>query len=471
MAKVLFIQDVVFEFVGIQTLSAVLKEAGHKTDLLVYENFKKKSDLLEAVKRISPDIISFSIPSFSYQWSVDLARDIRDSLGIPSIFGGPHPTYYPDFIETEGVETICVGEGEGAIVDFANAIEKKEDITKIKNLWVKKNGKIYKNELRPFVDLDSLPNVDRDIHYKKFKWIGNFPNKRVVTTRGCPYNCSFCFNSRYMEMYKGKGKYIRRRSPSKVVDELKLVREKYGFKTVSFSDENFTTDKKWIFELLDLYKREIDAPFMILGRFNELDEGLVKKLKESGCYYVSAGIETGNEKIRNEVLNKRLSNEQIIRGARLLKKYKIGIFAYNMMGLPMETLDNAFETLELNAKIGVDVSIPTILQPIKGTKLFEIIEEDDLLMPDVDVTNLTGHWDGIPLKMKNKKEIQNLQNLFMLGLWFPKTIPLIKKLVRLPKNPIYRAFLKYSILVKYMQTRRLNLYEVIRTAWQVRKNV
>ncbi|MBW2989019.1 B12-binding domain-containing radical SAM protein [Candidatus Woesearchaeota archaeon] len=471
MAKVLFIQDVIFEFVGIQTLSAVLKEAGHKTDLLVYSNFRKKRDLLQAVKRISPDIVSFSIPSFAYAWSVDLARRIKKHLGIPSIFGGPHPTYYPEFIKTEGVEIICIGEGEGAIVDVADAIETGKEITHIKNIWVKKDGKIHKNELRPFVDLDSLPDVDRDIHYGRFKWIRDFPNKRVVTTRGCPYNCNFCFNSVYREMYKGKGKYVRRRSPGKIIEELKLVRKKYGFKTVSFSDENFTTDKRWVFELLDLYKKEINAPFMILGRFNELDEELVRKLKQSGCYYISAGIETGNEKLRNEILNKRLTDEQIINGARLLKKYRIGIFAYNMMGLPMETLDNAFETLELNAKIGVDVSIPTILQPIKGTRLFDIIEENDLLMPDADITNLTGHWDGIPLKVKNKKEIQNLQNLFMLGLWFPWTIPLIRKLVRFPPNLFYRVFLKYSILVKYMKTRRLNLYEVIRTAWQVRKNV
>ncbi|MCB4790809.1 MAG: B12-binding domain-containing radical SAM protein [Elusimicrobia bacterium] len=473
MAKILFLQDVVFEFVGIQTLSAILKQNGHKVDLLVLNDNEAKRNLVKNVKEIKPDAVAFSIPSIDYSWSIEAASMIKKELNIPNIFGGPHPTYYPDFIETPCVDAICVGEGEGAIVDYANSLDNgRKGLTEILNLSIKENGKIFRNPIRPYVDINELPYPDRDLYYNKFNIIRDFSSKRIVATRGCPYRCTFCFNAVYQEIYRGgKGDHVRRRDPEKMIEEMKFLKKNYTYKTLSFSDENFTTNKKWVFKLLELYKKEINDPFMILGRFNELDEEIVSKLAESGCFYISVGIETGSERIRNEILKKHLTDAQIRSGAALLRKYGIGMFAYNMVGLPTETLEDAFKTLELNAEVGVNISIPTILKPIKKTELCDYIERNNLLLPGIDLEHLPGHWEGIVLNLKDRKEMENLQNLFMLGIWLPFTIPLIRLLVKLPKNFIFRSFLKFSILMKYIKTRDLGFWETVKMAWQVRKNV
>ncbi len=474
MAKVLFVQDIDLEFVGIQTLSSCLKSKGHEVDLFSASTLKKQAELFDYVKQTKPDLVAFSIPSMGYEWTVNLAKKIKKEIQIYCAFGGPHPTYYPDFIETDGVEITCVGEGEEAMVELADALGKKdfEKIKTIKNIYFKDdNGKIYKNELRDLVDVDSLPWPDRELHYKMFPHIQKFSNKRVVATRGCPYNCSFCFNTKYKEMYKGKGSYIRRRNPKKIIEEIKYVRDHYGFKTLSFADENFTTDRKWLYELLEMYKKEIGIPFMVLGRFNEIDDELARKLKEAGCFFISVGLESGNDFIRNKVLNKGVTRAQIIKGATAIKKYGIGLFTYNMLGLPHETIKEAFETLELNAKIGVDITIPTLLQPIKGTKLCDYIEEKNLLADGFDLEHLKSHWQGVTVKTPHARQIENLQNLFMLGIWYPSLIPLMKILVRAPKNPLYKGFLNFSLLMKYKRTRMLGWFELVNMAWKARKNV
>lgn len=469
MAKIIFIQDSLFDLHAIQYLSAVLKQAHHKVDLFVINAEKEK--IISKIRDSKPDIIAFSITSMNHDWAINISKKVKKENIALTVFGGPHPTYFPDFIKNDFVDIICIGEGEGALVDLADAIDKKQDFTKIKNLWVKKDNQIYKNELRPLIeDLDSLPFPDKEIYYK-YKLMRDLPTKRIIVSRGCPYACSYCFNHLYNEMYEGKGKFVRYRKPEKIIQEIKELKAKYPLKTVSFSSDTLTLNHKWLFEFLELYKKELRIPFICNSRANEVTEEVAKRLAEAGCFYTCFGVESGSDRIRNEILKKNVTNQQIIDTAKFFKKYGIKYVTYNMFGLPTETLTEAFETMELNAEIGSNISTPTILQPIIGTTIYKFIQDNDLFVPEFTPEQMNGHFRNSPLKLKDKKAIQNLQKLSWIGIKFPVTIPLIKKLVMLPPNPVFSILFKFSLLYKYADSRNLSWFEMLKIGWALRKDV
>jgi len=469
MARIAFVQDSLFELHSIQCLSSVLKQGGHEVDLFVLDSEKNK--IMQKLRAFKPDLVAFSITSMGNDWAKVIAKNVKSENMALTIFGGPHPTYFPEFIRNDFVDIVCIGEGEGAFTDLATAIDKKTDFTKISNLWVKREGKIFKNELRPLInDLDSMPFPDKEIYYK-YKLLRDLPTKRIIVSRGCPYACSYCFNHMYNAMYGGKGRFVRFRKPEKIIQEINELKAKYPLKTVSFSSDTFTLNHEWLFRFLELYKKELRIPFICNSRANEIDEETAKRLSEAGCFYTSFGIESGNERIRNEILKKDITNKQIIDAAKYLRKYKIKYVTYNMFGLPTETLKEAFETVELNAQIKASISTPTILQPIKGTTIYRFIQDNELLDPGFDPEHPNGHYGNSPLKLKNRREILNLQKLSWIGIKFPFTIPFLKKIIKLPPNPLFDWLFKFSLLYKYVNSRNLNWLEMLRIGWTLRKNV
>ena len=264
---------------------------------------------------------------------------------------------------------------------------------------------------------------------------------------------------------------MRYRKPEKIIEEIKELKAEYPLKTVSFSSDTFTLNKKWLFEFLGLYKKELKIPFICNSRANEIDDEVAKRLAEAGCFYTSFGVEAGNERIRIEILKKNVTNQQIIDAAKHFRKYGIRYVTYNMFGLPTETLKEAFETMELNAKIKASISTPTILQPIIGTTIYKYIQDYDLFVPEFSPECMNGHYGKSPLKLQDKKEIHNLQKLAWIGIKLPITIPLIKILVKLPPNPVFGALFKLSLLYKYVESRNLSWFEMLKIGWTLRKNV
>ncbi|HLE17951.1 MAG TPA: cobalamin-dependent protein, partial [Syntrophales bacterium] len=157
MANVVFIQRLWYEYPGTGYLSAILRKHGHSTRVIIEESPRR------IVKRLLPgDIAAFSVMTGMHHWALGIASHIKKTLGLMTVFGGPHPTYFPDVIEKDAADIICRGEGEYALLDLANAIDNERDFDKIANLWVKSAGTIHKNPLRPLIDdLDTLPLQDR----------------------------------------------------------------------------------------------------------------------------------------------------------------------------------------------------------------------------------------------------------------------------------------------------------------------
>lgn len=466
MQKIIFILDSVFEHQGIQALSAFLKSKGYGAEVVFYEKGKTEQVLAEVSAR-APLLVGFSVTSMNFQWAVDLSLRLK-ALGIPVIFGGPHPTYFPEFIETEGVDIICAGEGEYPLLDLIQALESGSDFTGIKNLWVKSGGNIFRNELRCLIeDLDSLPYIDREIFYKDSRLLAGFSSKRFLVGRGCPYNCTYCHNHELRLAYAGKGRFVRFRSPQNIIDEMKKVREDYGMKTVSFCADTFTLYPR-LSEFLDLYKKEIGLPFFCQGRFNELTEEIARKLGEAGCFYMALGVESGNERLRNIVLKRNMSDGQIASGSALLHKYGIKFIAYVMFGLPGETLAEALSTVEMLGRIGADSIAPTIYQPIIKTELWTYMEQHGLF--EEKAAQSFSHYSySSPVKMAHKREIVNLHKIAFLGMRFPSFMPVIRLLIRLPHNPLFKLLNDYDLFRTYKVSRAMGLGEMLRLAWKIRK--
>jgi len=440
MTKVLFLQNVLVEHTGTMYLSTALKRAGHDCDLLVqsYEN-----DIIKSAVSSDADIIAFSCTTSCahgwgmHNWALRVAEELKKRTSKITLFGGPHATFFPEIINKPQVDIVCLGEGEEAIVELADKLQHGEDITKIKNLWVKKEGRVYKNPIRPLVEnLDCLGYPDREVYYKKYGYLKNSLTKRFMASRGCPYNCAYCFNTPFRKLYKDKGKFLRRRTVEHIINEIKQVKTEYPLKNVLFIDDVFVLDPHWVKRFTEAYKSEINLPFTCLIEISLANEDIIRDLHNGGCKQVIFGIESGNDFLRNKILKKSISKKQIIKTARLLKKYKIRFKTYSIFGLPEETLENAWETVHINQKIKADYLLCSLLQPIPKTEIYNYLSKNGFISGNISSENqdISCFPDS---KVTDKREIINLQRLFFYAVKFPSLEPLIRKLIRLKPNKIF----------------------------------
>ena len=437
---------------GILLISSVLKEADHRVSLVV----ASEEDPLEAALRLRPDVVAYTVYTGPHTWYLELNQRIRAQLpGVYSIFGGPHPTFFPEMIESEGVDGLCLGEGEYATLDLMNALERNSDgsagltaggITltdpTIPNWWFKLNGKVVRNPLRPLLTsqgLDALPFSDRELLYAAHKQSRHTRIKPFITGRGCPYDCAFCFNKAYSDLYGGKGRRFRRRSPDNVIRELKEVASRHDVRFVLFMDDTFILQDKWLKEFMARYKAEIGLPFWCQVRANLVTDEIVALFKDAGCISVSFGLEAGNDRLRNAVLNRHMSREEILDAAEALRRHGIAFMTNNMLGLPTGTLQNDFETLELNAQCQPAYANVFLFQPYPKTALGEWAYEHGWMTGTFD--DLSGSVsDNTVIRFGSeaeKHQIENLQKLFALGVEFPWLLPAIRRLIRLPSHRLF----------------------------------
>lgn len=446
---------------GLMSVSGVLKTNGHKCELLL---LGEEKDVIGIVAKKQPDLVGFSCFTGKHNTMLNIAKRIRQK-GIKVVLGGPHPTYYPEVINEEGVDIIVRGEAEGAMLELAGALDSGKDITSIGNLWVKKDGNIYENELRPLIEnLDSLPFPDRELYYK-YSFLRKSSVKQFLTGRGCPYICSFCSNHLLRKMYAQKGDFVRRRHPDNVIEEMRQVKSKYGFKTVSFTDDTFILDARWLQDFLPKYRNQIKVPFMCNVRANLVNEAIIKLLKSGGCYGVAMGIEAANEKIRNEVLMKNISDEQILSAGNLIKSYGLVLKTYSMLCVPQETVEDGFKTLELNARIKADHAACSLLVPYPRYYIAEYAIKNGFLKNSFCVNDVPDSiYKNSPIDLKDKRALHNLQSLFILGVKFPALVPLIRKLIKLPPNVIYRLLSVFLYGFYASKAHRLTIADMVRYA-------
>jgi anaerobic magnesium-protoporphyrin IX monomethyl ester cyclase len=376
-----------YYYSGIGILAAVLKQAGHEAALLHVTQPLDREAFLERLRALLPEtgprLVGFSVTSNQFPFLCEWGPWIKEAWPDVSIIaGGVHPTLVPEeTLQHPAVDLVCVGEGEGAIVELADALAAGRTPAGIRNLWWKRpDGTVERNPLRPLVELDALPFPDREVF--------DYPNLHherrgeatMMVSRGCPYRCTYCCNEALRGVYRGLGKPVRFRSVPLVIAELRAVREAYPFiERFVFDDDILPLRQDWFRDFAQAYKREIGRPFACNLRPNLTDEEVVGLLREAGCEEVRLGIESGNDEVRNGLLNRQLSRDEIIRAVALCHQAGMKVFAFNIVGFPGETVAQMLDTVKLNAAVRADVTRVTIFFPYQRTKLHEISREQGLL--------------------------------------------------------------------------------------------
>jgi radical SAM superfamily enzyme YgiQ (UPF0313 family) len=447
--RVLFIQNNgIQESIGVANLSGILKAHGHETDLLLVSH---TPDLISAIRKFDPGLIAFSALTGVHHSIQRLALQVKHHFHIPVIVGGPHPTYSPEMIDQPGIDIVCRGEGEHAMLELADALEHDRDVSGIRNLYIKtRAGVVHKNPMRPAAPLDELPFPDRELYYK-YKFLRDMPMKRFIASMGCPYPCTFCHEPVIRLMYRQdtKSDYLRRKSVRRTVDEIKYIAERYPLKHVHFSDDLFfiRNSYKWLEEFAEIYPKEVGIPWNCNIRYDSVREHAADLLEKAMCYGAAVGLESGNQEIREKVIRKQSKNDHIVEGARLLRAKRIKVLTTNMVGLPGETLDNALETVELNMVLQSNYVRANTFLLFPGLPLVEYAKQNGYLEKDFDIEKHVAEATEINIKTPYDREFRNVAALFWLLVKFtPAWIPFFKKVVSLPDNVLFRIIGSFNMV-------------------------
>lgn len=436
--RILFIvYDWEIDILGIGYLSSALKKEGHEVGIVK----SSKDSVIRKIEEYKPDMLGYSTTTGWHNYYLELNRELKSKYPhLISVFGGAHATYFPEVADEEGVDFIIRGEAEKTFPLLVDRFVQGWD-TPVK-------------VIEPAMleqDLDNIEFPDRELLYSYQENRDN-PIRNVITTRGCPFNCSYCFNSLYRSLYKGQ-RWVRYRSVENVVAECEGLK-RYRLKLIFFEDDCFGFKIDWLKQFAALYSERIKVPFHCQVRIEMLNEDRVKLLKMAGCNGVTFAIESGNENIRKNILGRKYTNEQILDGANLLKRYKLRFRAENMCGVPGESINNLIETFELNKKCEGVYNWMSIFQPYPKLPLSEKCKEMGLWSGRIESVKKSFFEDSV-LNIKNKMCYSNFQRIFALAVRFNLPGWIVKLLIRLPLRKVYRWLFKwyknrqYKVLLRY----------------------
>lgn len=295
--------------------------------------------------------------------------------------GNKAATMIPEkVLDCKDIDYVCMGEGVEFITEIINGISNNKNLKNIDNIAYKNNmGKIHKNKLRPyFQNLDSLPFLDwtifDDRHFLKPFDGEIYTGGDHMIYWGCPNECTYCINHSYRKLYgKDSGRFIRHYSIDRIIEELEYLVSKWNITFFKFHDEDFCIKPmKYFYELAEKYHERINVPFTIMVNAKNVTSEKVNLLKKMNCASVTIGIETGNEKLRKEVLKRKETTDDIIRAVGLFNKAGIRTSSFNMLGIPFENKNTIMETIELNKKSKVLYPNSGFFFPLEGTELRKI---------------------------------------------------------------------------------------------------
>jgi len=357
--KVLFIHYGGKESLGIEYLSSALKLKGHKVSLIsclglflgaqAMSNkylsciFDVDRKVINEVVNLNPDIVAFSTFTFNYRWCLNIAQNVKERLNIPVVFGGVHTSAVPErVISNDFVDFAIIGEGEYALLDLVEYLEGgagRQELLGIPNICFKYQGKFQLNSPRSYIsDLDSLPLPDKNLFYRinpRFEYTYS-----VIASRGCPFNCSYCSNTMYHRYYCKEPNHVRRRSPDGVIDEILFFKKKGIVNRIRFEDEVFTLSEDWLGNLMEKYAAKISLPFWCQAYPLTITKEIVVLLKKGGCSDIALGIQSGSERIRRDIFNRKGTNLQYFEAISMLKEAGIRVNIHNIFGAPSETEDD-----------------------------------------------------------------------------------------------------------------------------------
>jgi anaerobic magnesium-protoporphyrin IX monomethyl ester cyclase len=394
-----------------------------------------------------PDAVAFSVLSGTHQAYYAFARLLKERLPAPTLWGGPHPTFFPEMISLDFVDAICRGEGEEAASEFARRFDEggRKFPVDVRNFWVKRDGVIHRNPVRPRNRrLDMLPYPARDLYYEQFPILRRHGIKHFMAHRGCPYRCTYCFNDGYNLAYReeaGDRNVFSSRSPDSICDEILDLRERVPVKMVSFVDDVFTLHRSWTLDFAAIYRDRCRIPFSINARFDNVDEEILSALSEAGLSLVYSGVESGDEFIRNTIMKRKMTESSILRAARLYKKYGIRIITENVIGVPGETFETAMATLRMNMRIRPDVANASLFTPYPKLEMTRYAVEQGFFDGDFDRLSQNYYHDtslSFAGGERDRRRIINLRCFFSILARHPWLYRPARPLLDLRPNALFR---------------------------------
>lgn len=374
---------------GLGYLAAVAEQEGHECrihDFGLRPHVPVEEDVKEVLE-FKPDLVAFTSMTTSYYSVEKAAQIIKEELGVPIIIGGPHATTLPEeTLKNPNIDFLIFGEGEVAWRNFIQALEAGDDRwDMIQGLWFKtEDGTIVSGGNAPLVkNLDELPFPARHLFNLEAYPLYAPNGERMITlmsSRGCPYNCSFCF--------KGiVGRTYRQRSPQNIVAEIRDIMEKYGTRNFYFIDDLFTINVKRLEKILDyMIESNLDIRFRCLARVDRVNPELLKKMYKAGCRQIHYGIESGNEEVLKRTA-KHINLEQVRQAVQWTEEAGIASKGYFILGLPGDNEQTIQDTIEFAASLPLTEAMFSIATPFPGTKLWEeLIQRRPELKYNADFT-------------------------------------------------------------------------------------
>ena len=388
--------------IGLGYLATLARDAGHEVEIVdcLLEEYSF-DDFEEHVRRKQPDLVGVKAYSADLEPIREMCRRVKQvSADIQTMVGGPHPStevgarLYSHF---PSMDFAFAGEAEPGFVAFLETlVAGKKDYSHVPGLvWRNADGEIQANEKAVVEDLDSLPMPAWDLlQPQRYKWGYSFMNTKypaapMVFTRGCPYLCTFCGS------YLITGRKIRRRSPDDIVAEVKYLKENFGIRSLDIVDENLVFHRKYLITLCERFiEEDLDiawnCPYGV--RLDRLDEEMVRLMERAGCFALSLGLESGSDRILKQI-KKVLTVEQTIEKVNMIKRVSnIMLQGFFMMGFPTETKAEVEQTIDLAAKLPLDIAVFSPLRVTPGTEIYESLVADGTIYEEVDYAGLGQHY-------------------------------------------------------------------------------
>jgi anaerobic magnesium-protoporphyrin IX monomethyl ester cyclase len=416
---------------GIRCLSAALKKAGHTTQLLFLGTpkiaYERKTLEKIAAQVGTSDLIGLSCFSKGSAKAKQLAEYLKP-LKKPIIWGGLHATLNPKEC-VSSADVVCMGEGEGFILELAEKFEKGEDWKNIANAAYLGNGNYVQADLRPAIEnLDDLPlmdfNKENEFYLKDGTLTQELPISELFEaitftgSRGCHFFCNYCSNAQIKKIYEGKGRYVRKMSVSKFVDHAESLKKRFPeARRFFFADEDFLARSVEEFrEFADLFKRRVGLPFWCMGSPPQMTQEKMDLLVKAGLYRIDFGVESGSERTKKEVFNRPISNEIVLRAARIVNTYpSIIVYYFIIIGNPYEENEDLVQTINLVMKIPPPFFLRTYnLVFFPGTILFNMAVRDGIITGKSD----TGFEMNILAGLIFEGHSWKLKNLYLNGILF-----------------------------------------------------
>jgi len=364
---------------GLGHVGSYLKSIGHEVHISVASRHSDIEKVVKKIGQISPVLVGFSAVTDQFRYVEPFAVKVKaEKPNITTVCGGIHPTLSPESLrDVPHIDFFIRGEGEHALADLIACMTHGKNPTDIENLvWRNKNG-VHVNPLRPLVaEIDVLPPPLRegfeDIHDD-----GIYREAYFNFSRGCPFECTYCSNKTLKGLYPGK--YVRFRSVDSALREIEDVLQRdSAINCLRFEDDVLTINRKWIREFLKRYRESFTIPFSCNVRVDCCPESILQEMAESGCFFVSAGIESGDERIRFEILKRRITDEQIIGFFDRAHALGLKTASFNMIGIPGESPATFKKTIDINARIHPNIPWLCFFHPYPGTELWNYCKKNSL---------------------------------------------------------------------------------------------